>query len=62
MIAVQRAGGAFLSLDPNIPPARLAQIIQHSRTPLVLDREKAAPSAWQKALSGMPPKDGAARF
>ena len=31
MIAVQRAGGAFLPLDPTIPAARLAQIIQHSR-------------------------------
>jgi amino acid adenylation domain-containing protein len=36
MIAVQRAGGAFLPVDPITPPARLAQIIQHSRTPLIL--------------------------
>ena len=36
MIAVQRAGGAFLPLDPTMPAARLAQIIQHSGTRLVL--------------------------
>ena len=36
MIALQRAGGAFLPLDPTFPAARLAQIVQHSRTPLVL--------------------------
>src|SRR4051812_7702478 len=36
MLAVQRAGAAFLPLTPAIPAARLAQIIQHSRTPLVL--------------------------
>ena len=53
MIAVHRAGGAFLSLDPAIPPARLAQIIQHSRTPLVLIGEGCA-ATLQKALAGMP--------
>ena len=36
MLAVQRAGGAFLPLDPTIPPERLAQILQHSRAPVVL--------------------------
>ena len=36
MIAVQRAGGAFLPLDPTIPAARLAQIIQHSGARVVL--------------------------
>ena len=53
MIAVQRAGGAFLPLGPNIPPARLAQIIQHSRTPLVLAGRGCA-KVLGKALSGMP--------
>src|SRR5262249_42824666 len=51
--AVNRAGGAFLSLDPAIPAARLAQIIQHSRTPLVLIGEGCA-ATLQKALTGMP--------
>ena len=36
MIAVQRAGGAFLPLDPALPAARLAQIIAHSGTRLIL--------------------------
>jgi amino acid adenylation domain-containing protein len=53
MIAVQRAGGAFLPLAPKIPPARLAQIIQHSRTPLVLAGQGCA-TALGEALSGMP--------
>ena len=39
MLAVQRAGGAFLPLDPMLPTARLAHILQHSRTPLVLAGE-----------------------
>jgi amino acid adenylation domain-containing protein len=52
MIAVQRAGGAFLPLDPTIPAARLAQIIQHSRTGLVLV-EQGGVAVLKKALSGM---------
>jgi amino acid adenylation domain-containing protein len=53
MIAVQRAGGAFLPLAPKIPPARLAQIIQHSRTLLVLAGQGCA-TVLGEALSGMP--------
>jgi amino acid adenylation domain-containing protein len=53
MIAVQRAGGAFLPLDPTIPAARLAQIIQHSKTPLVLAGQGCA-AVLEKVLSGMP--------
>jgi amino acid adenylation domain-containing protein len=53
MIAVQRAGGAFLPLDPTIPAARLAQIIERSRTPLVLTGQGCA-VALENALSGMP--------
>jgi amino acid adenylation domain-containing protein len=53
IIAVQWAGGAFLPLDPTWPTARLAEIIQHSGTPLVLaDKQSAA--ALDKALSEMP--------
>jgi len=36
MIALQRAGAALLPLDPALPPLRLAQIMGHSRTRLVL--------------------------
>jgi amino acid adenylation domain-containing protein len=39
MMAVQRAGGAFLVLDPTIPAVRLARIIRDSRTPLVLTED-----------------------
>src|SRR5262249_13757020 len=53
MIAVQRAGGAFLPVDPTIPAARLAQIVQHSRTPLVLGGQGCA-AVLEKALAGMP--------
>ena len=56
MIAVQRAGGAFLPLDPALPAARLAQIVQHSRTPLVLAEEECAPTL-EEALSGMPTRE-----
>ena len=51
MIAVQRAGGAFLPLAPTIPAARLTQIIQHSRTPVVLTGQGGA-ATLKKALSG----------
>jgi amino acid adenylation domain-containing protein len=53
MIAVQRAGGAFLPLDPTIPAVRLAQIIQHSRTPLVLAGHGCV-AVLKKAVSGIP--------
>jgi amino acid adenylation domain-containing protein len=53
MIAVQRADGAFLPLDPAIPPARLAQIIQRSRTPLVLAGQGCA-ALLEKALGAIP--------
>ena len=36
ILAVFKAGGAYLPLDPRHPAARLRQIVQHSRCPLVL--------------------------
>jgi amino acid adenylation domain-containing protein len=53
MIAVQRASGAFLPLDPALPAARLTQIIQHSRAPLVLAGQGCA-AVLEKAVAGMP--------
>jgi amino acid adenylation domain-containing protein len=53
IIAVQQAGGAFLPLDPKLPTARLAQIVQHSHTPLVLTGQGCT-AALEEALSGMP--------
>jgi amino acid adenylation domain-containing protein len=53
MIAVHQAGGAFLPLDPAFPAARLAQIVQHSRAPIVLAGKDIA-MTLKGALSGMP--------
>jgi amino acid adenylation domain-containing protein len=50
---VQRAGGAFLPLTPTTPAARLTQIIQHSRTPLVLAGHGGS-ALLKMALSGTP--------
>jgi amino acid adenylation domain-containing protein len=52
MIAVQRAGGAFLPLDPMIPATSLAQIIQHSGTRIALTTQGCAASL-KVALSGL---------
>jgi amino acid adenylation domain-containing protein len=52
MIAVQRAGAAFLPLDPTMPPARLAQIIQHSGARVVLTTQGCT-AALQATLSGL---------
>jgi amino acid adenylation domain-containing protein len=53
LIAVQRAAGTFLPLDPTLPAARLAQIIRHSGTRLVLTAPAWAASL-EAALSGIP--------
>ena len=52
MIAVQRAGGAFLPLDPTMPAARLAQIIRHSGARIVLTTQDCT-AALQLTLSGL---------
>ncbi len=53
MIAVQRVGGAFLSLDRTLPAARLAHVIQSSRAALVL-AGRGSVAALNEALSGVP--------
>jgi len=53
LIAVQRTAGAFLPLDPILPAARLAQIIRHSGTRLLLSAPAWAASL-EAALSGIP--------
>jgi amino acid adenylation domain-containing protein len=45
LIAVQRARGAFLPLDPAWPQSRLAQIVQHSRASLILTTQECASMA-----------------
>jgi amino acid adenylation domain-containing protein len=52
MIAVQRAAAAFLPLDPTMPAARLAQIIQHSGASIVLTSQACTP-ALQVTLSAL---------
>jgi amino acid adenylation domain-containing protein len=52
LIALQRTAGAFLPLDPTLPVARLAQIIQHSGTRLVLTAPRCV-TALEEALSGV---------
>jgi amino acid adenylation domain-containing protein len=56
MVAVQQAGGAFLSLDPTLPAARLAHIIRSSRAALVL-AGPGCDSTLDAALSGMPARE-----
>ncbi len=52
MVAVQRAGGAFLPLDPTMPAARLAQIIRHCGARIVLTTQDCT-AALQLTLSGL---------
>jgi len=52
MIAVQQAGAAFLSMDPSMPAARLAQIIRHSGASVILTTQAGA-AALQAPLSGL---------
>ncbi|MFJ4327519.1 amino acid adenylation domain-containing protein [Streptomyces tricolor] len=49
MLAVLKAGGAFLPLDPGYPPARLRGVLDHARPRLVL-----ADAASARALDGVP--------
>ncbi len=55
MIAMQRAGVALLPLDPALPPLRLAQIIAHSGTRLVLVGRGCA-AVLKRAMSGTAPR------
>lgn len=44
ILAIFKAGGAYLPLDPQTPPARLGQILAQSRTPLVLTKTAFLPT------------------
>jgi amino acid adenylation domain-containing protein len=52
ILAIFKAGGAYLPLDPQTPPARLGQILAQSRTPLLLTKANFL-SAAQTALATM---------
>jgi amino acid adenylation domain-containing protein len=55
LLAVLKAGGALLPLDPALPPERLAFMLQDARAPLVLTQSSLA--------DGLPPEtDGLARW
>jgi amino acid adenylation domain-containing protein len=43
ILAVWQAGGAYLALDPQDPPARLRQLLTSSRSPFVLTGARFAP-------------------
>lgn len=47
MLAVMRAGAAFLPLDPNWPPERLCRVLDDAKAPIVI----AAPT-WRTKLVG----------
>ena len=43
MLAVFKAGGAYLPLDPHHPPQRHAQVLEQSGSPLVLSAKALTP-------------------
>ncbi|HKV09760.1 MAG TPA: amino acid adenylation domain-containing protein, partial [Thermoanaerobaculia bacterium] len=51
MLGVWKAGGAYLPLDPHHPPSRIRQILEQSRSPLVLSAGTLIPLA-EEALEG----------
>lgn len=68
MLAIAKAGAAYLPLDPDAPLARLAMVLQDSAAVALLvqqpDWERLASlhvhtvvSSWQQSLSDLPPDD-----
>jgi amino acid adenylation domain-containing protein len=51
MMAVFKAGGAYLPLDSHHPPQRLCQVLEQSETPLVLAANKFEPVLLQALVS-----------
>lgn len=53
MLAVFKAGGAYLPLDPSYPPDRLSQLLKESKAPLIVTADEFVPVLIQ-ALSKTP--------
>ena len=56
MLAVVKAGAACLPLDPQYPPHRLAQVLERSRSPLVLASEalgRRCGGVWRACRRGL---------
>ena len=53
ILAIFKAGGAYLPLDPGTPSSRIGQIIEQSRTPLVLTNRDFLPLV-ETALATVP--------
>ncbi|BFM50687.1 amino acid adenylation domain-containing protein [Marinomonas sp. THO17] len=53
MLAIMKAGGAFLPLDPDYPTERLAYMLEDSRTKRLLFHHNIA-SRWQEIQSSLP--------
>ncbi|MFL6256241.1 MAG: amino acid adenylation domain-containing protein, partial [Pyrinomonadaceae bacterium] len=53
MLAVWKAGGAYLPLDPHAPAGRVAQMLEQSRAPFVV-AGSAYVSALEEALASLP--------
>lgn len=51
LIAIHKAGGAFIPLDPRNPAARLAQVLEFCEAPLVLTGDEFLPLVQQAANS-----------
>jgi amino acid adenylation domain-containing protein len=61
MLGILKAGGAYVPLDPAYPKARLAQILEQARTPVILVDEPAAralPEHAAELLLVDEPKEG----
>jgi non-ribosomal peptide synthetase component F len=51
LLAIMKAGGAYLPLDPSLPPARLARMCEQARPAVVLiDDHNAGPGSWPSGV------------
>ena len=63
MLAIFKAGGAYLPLDPHLPASRICQLITQSGSKLVLAEYDSVPvlvEALSQLLAGLPADTGMA--